>query len=366
MKLISAGVVAAGLVLLSGPLQASAKETPPKVIRLAGQGNAGGTPYGSAVIGVVRAQELLEKEFKAEGVTIEWQFPRGTGPAINEAIANGQVDFANYGGLPNIVGRGAGLPTKVVASYGSAPTYVLVGNASPIRTLADLKGKKVTVGRGTILELSLETVLTQAGLSQKDIQLFDLKAADQVTAITSGDVDAVVGGSNLLALPARGVGKIIYSTKGKVDPANTFGSFVVTEAFARKYPETTQRVVNAYVQGAHFASQEANRDALIKIWELTGTPSKAIVDDYAGDPLADRLSPLLDDFYVANVRRGIAFAEQQKLIRRKIDVAKWVDASYLNRAIATHGYQNVWVRRDAAGSPAANSGDGGANGKPQQ
>ena len=352
MRFVSAGLIAiAGFGLASTSLPLSAKETPPQVIRIAGQGNAGGTPYGSAVIGVVRAKEYLEKEFQADGVKIEWQFPRGTGPAINEAIANGQIDFANYGGLPNIVGRGAGLPTKVVASYGSAPTYVLVGTNSQINTLADLKGKKVTVGRGTILELSLDTLLSQAGLTQKDIQLFDLKAADQVTAVTSGDVDAVVGGSNLLALPERGIGKIIYSTKGKVDPANTFGSFVVTEAFAKKYPETTQRVVNAYVQAAYFSSQEKNRDELIKIWELTGTPKKAIVDDYINDPLADRLSPLLDTFYVGNVHRGIAFAEQQKLVRRKINVGQWVDASYLNTAIKNFGYENAWVKRDSSGKP---------------
>jgi sulfonate transport system substrate-binding protein len=352
MRRVSLGVLAAfGLAMFSAAGAAQAKETPPAVIRLAGQGNASGTPYGSAVIGVVRAKQYLEDEFKADGVKIEWQFPRGTGPAINEAIANGQLDFANYGGLPNIVGRGAGLPTKVLASYGTSPIYVLARTGTNINGIADLKGKKVSVSRGTILQLSLSTLLAQAGLKEKDVQLFDLDSADQVTAITSGDVDAVLGSSNLLVLPEKGIGKIIYSTKGKVDAASTFGSFVVTEAFAKKYPETTQRVVNAFTKAAYYSSQESNRDDLVKTWELTGVPHKGVVQDYAGDSLKDRMSPLLDEFYLANVKRGVAFAQEQKLIRRPIKVDEWVDASFLNKAIKSLGYEGFWVKHDANGQP---------------
>jgi sulfonate transport system substrate-binding protein len=332
---------------------ALANEAPPPVVHVAGQGNASGTPYGSAVIGVLKARHYLEDEFKSDGVKIEWQFPRGTGPAINEGLANGQIDFANYGGLPNIVGRGAGLATKVLASYGTSPAYVIVRNGANIATLADLKGKKLAVSRGTILELSLSTLLGRAGLTQKDVQLFDLKSADQVTALSTGDIDAIVGLADLLALPERGLGKIIYSTKAKghVDPANAFGSFVVTEAFAKKYPATTQRVVNAFVKAAHFASQEANRDELIRIWELTGTPRQALVNDYKDDVLGDRLSPLLDDFYVGNVQRGIAFAREQKLVRRTIDLGQWVDSSFINKAIKDLGYERDWTPRDANGRP---------------
>lgn len=332
------------------PTTATAAEKPPAVIHLAGQGNAAGTPYGSAVIGVLRAKGYLEEEFKADGVKIEWQFPRGTGPAINEGLASGQIDFANYGGLPNIVGRGAGLPTKVLASYGASPVYVIARKGSGVESVKDLKGKKVTVSRGTILQLSLSTILNGVGLKESDVQLFDLKTADQVTALTSGDVDAIVGLSDLLVLRGKDIGKIIFSTKGKTDPANLFGSFVVTEQFAKKYPETTQRVVNGFVKAARFASQESNRDEVIKIWELTGLPKQAIVDDYKGDNLADRLSPLLDDFYVANLKRGIAFAEEQKLIRRKIDLNTWIDRSYLNKAISQAGAGKDWRPRDANGN----------------
>src|SRR5580698_2121286 len=128
----------------------SAQQVLPKTIRLAGPGNAEGKPFGTGTLGVLKVKGYLEDEFKKDGVKIDWQFPRGTGPAINEGFANGQLDFASYGGLPNIVGRGAGLNTKVIAAYGSSPTYLVARNGSGIETIADLKGRKVSVSLGTI------------------------------------------------------------------------------------------------------------------------------------------------------------------------------------------------------------------------
>lgn len=106
------GCTAAAMILvLAGALTVapgSAQEPSPKVIRLAGPGNAEGKPFGTGTLGVLKVKGYLEDEFRKDGVRIDWQFPRGTGPAINEAFANGQLDFASYGGLPNIVGRGGG------------------------------------------------------------------------------------------------------------------------------------------------------------------------------------------------------------------------------------------------------------------
>lgn len=337
------------LVSLSASLHAAEKL--PEVIHIAGQGNPYGTPYGSAVIGVMRAGHYLEDEFAKDHVKIDWQFPQGTGPAINEALANGQLDFANYGGLPNIVGRGSGLGTTVLASYGSSPIYVVVRKDSPIKSLKDIKGKKVSVSRGTILELSLATLLSEQGLTENDIQLFDLKSADQISALTSGDIDVIVGTSDVLTLLDKGIATQIYTTKGKSDPANLFGSLVVTNSFVKQYPQATQRVVDAFVKAAAFVADEKNRPQVFSYWALTKTPANSLQTDYQGDLLKDRLSPLLDDYYLANVRRGIAFAQQSKLIRRDIDVSTWVDNSYLNRAIAKFGYSSLWTKKAANGEP---------------
>lgn len=330
---------------------APAQEAPPKVIRLAGPGNAEGKPFGTGPLGVLKVKGYLEDEFKKDGVTIQWQFPRGTGPAINEAFANGQLDFSSYGGLPNIIGRGAGLRTKVLSSYGSSPTYLVARNGSGIDTIADIKGKKISLSRGTILQLSLNSLLERQNLTEKDIQLFDLITADQISAIQSGDVDAVVGTSSVLALVERGFGKIVFSTKGKLDPASNFGSFVVLEDFARKYPQTTQRVLQAFLRAAHFASQEENRNELYDIWARAGQSRAAVATDYDGDSLRQRTNPLLDEFYVANVKRGVKFSVDSKLIKQGFDVESWVDRKAQDSALKSLGYENFWKPHDAKGQP---------------
>src|SRR3954468_15006533 len=117
----------------------SAAEAPPPMIRLAGQGAGYGKPYGTMTVGILAARRLLEDAFGGEGTRVEWQFPTGTGPAINEALANGLADFANYGGLPNILGRSAGLKTRILASYGVGIIYVAARKGAGIAGLTDLK-----------------------------------------------------------------------------------------------------------------------------------------------------------------------------------------------------------------------------------
>jgi len=344
---------AAGLAALATPALVRAQGKV-EVIRLAGPGNASGRPYGSGTIGVLRGLELLEKEFEADGVRIEWQFPRGTGPAINEALANRQLEFASYGGLPNIVGRGAGVPTTLLASSGISPTYLGARPDAGIASIADLEGKKIAFQRGTIFELSLSRILEQAGLDNDDVKIFDLQGADQVAAIQSGDVDVVVGqGNSVLALVDKGLVEVVYSTKGSPAPGSTFGSFAVLDSFAAEHPEITERVLRAFVEAAYFASQEENREALFDIWEQTGSPRASYVQDYDGDVLAERNTPLLDDFYRANIRAGLDFTLEQKLVRKPFDPDDWIDDALLTTIIADLGYGDVWTPRDAAGKPVA-------------
>jgi sulfonate transport system substrate-binding protein len=325
----SFGRVVVASVVLIGAYSAndfvSAQQALPKTIRLAGPGNAEGRPFGTGTLGVLKVKGYLEEEFKKDGIAIDWQFPRGTGPAINEAFANGQLDFASYGGLPNIVGRGAGLRTRVIAGYGISPAYLVAREGSGINNIADLKGKNVSVQLGTILQLSLSEILRQAGLTEKDIQIFDLITADQISAVQSGDVDAVVGTSSVLSIVERGLGKVVFTTKGRVDPASNFGSFIVAEDFAKKYPDLTQRVLQNFVKAAYYSAQEEHRDELYDIWARAGQSRASVAIDYDGDSLQERANPLLDAFYVANVNRGVQFSVDKKLIKSGFDVDAWID-----------------------------------------
>jgi sulfonate transport system substrate-binding protein len=324
----------AGLVL-SGT-SAFAAETPPSTIRLAAVSAGYGKPFGLAVIGIVQARKLIEAELKAANVRVAWTFPDGAGPAINEGIASGQIDFAAYGDLPNIIGRA-----------GAEIIYVAVRNGVRAQTIADLKGLRVTLQRGTILHQAFDRLLGESGLTESDIQLFDLKTQDQNPAIAAGDVDAVVGTVTLLNLRDQGLVRIIYTTRGKVTP-DGFGAFVVAEDFARRYPATTQAVVRAYVKAARWAGDERNRAAALAIWGLAGTPQAVLAESFRGVNLRNQLDPRLDAFYLATLKSEVAFAQANKLIRSPVDVDAWIDRSYVTAAIRDLDLASFWPPRTSS------------------
>src|SRR4029450_8387854 len=100
-------------------------------------------PYAEGTsAATARAGEYLEKEFANDpNVKIEWFFFKGAGPAVNEAFANNQLDFAYQGDLPSLIGRATGLKTKyLLASGARKPLYLAVAKDSGIKKIEDLKG----------------------------------------------------------------------------------------------------------------------------------------------------------------------------------------------------------------------------------
>lgn len=344
----SAGAIA--VVSLTG--RAFGQAALPQQIRFFGNPADYGQPFTTGTLGLAHTLGFLEDEFAADGISLEFTYPAGSGPAVNEAIANGQADFGRYGGFPNITGKARGLPTKILASTGIGHSYLVVNNQIEAETVEDLRGLRVAVGRGTAPHLALVRVLELHGLGEDDLEVFDIEGGDELAAVASGAVDIGWGGAGFLKLAQDGNAKLIYSSKGEPNASNSFGGFVVTEDFATQYPEVTQRVVNAYVKAAHFAAQPDNFDAVLEAYGQAGEDIDALRADYEGVAFADALTPLIDDYFLAQFQGGIDFARENELIRQDIDLSDWVERSFLDTAIAELGYDGVWTPRNADGSSA--------------
>ncbi|GHD05148.1 ABC transporter substrate-binding protein [Tianweitania populi] len=346
-------VGAAGIAVAATGRRASAAETLPKQIRFFGNPADYGQPFTTGILGIAHSGGFLAKEFEKDDVELTFTYPAGSGPAINEAIANGQVDFARYGGFPHITGKSRGLPTKLLASVGIGHSYLVVRNGLDVKTVADLKGLRAAIGRGTAPHLAFIRVLEQHGLKESDVELFDLEGGDEIGAIASGAVDIGWGGAGFLKLAEDGNAKLIYTSKGQISPANNFGGFSVTEDFAAKYPETTQRVVNAYLKAAQFAAQPENFAAVLSLYEKAGENRAALEKDLAGVALGEELTPVIDDYFLSQFQGGIDFANENKLIRSDVDLKSWVDRSFIDKGIAELGLQKTWPNRKADGSVSA-------------
>src|ERR1035437_4249286 len=88
------------LVAVTAPMSAS-----PVEIHLGVVGNPFDKPIATGILGYAQEHRLFETEFANDGIAIKWDFYKGTGPAINEGLANGGVDITSYGDLPGILGK---------------------------------------------------------------------------------------------------------------------------------------------------------------------------------------------------------------------------------------------------------------------
>lgn len=323
-----------------------------KVIRFGFPGvGADNKPYShGTVIPYARAEQLLEQEFAKDGIDVTWTFFRGAGPALNEAVAAGQLDFFLLGDLPAIVGRANGLKHKFIFATGrNDPIYLAVQPDSDIKSVEDVKGKKVALFKGTNLQNATDRILERHGLSEKDVRFVNLDANAAVAALTSGNVDAVFGGQEYLALADRGLVRIAYTTKGDDPTLGRNSSFLVTDAFAEQNPELTQRVVDTLIQAAAFISKDENRDATFEAWSLSGYPVKTFQENFDGIRLSQIVNPLIDDYVVARYSEQAEAAKQYGLLRGDPEVASWFDRSYLDTALKDLGLQNFWSTRGADG-----------------
>jgi sulfonate transport system substrate-binding protein len=333
-----------------GASGAAAADLPP-VIHFAGVGSGFGLPFGQGIFAVAQVKGLMQAEFADTGVKLDWSYFTGTGPAINEALANGQADFAQYGSIPNIIGYANGLPTRILMSYGGTNILAVARKDLPIETIRDLRGRKVAVQKATIIHWALLKALEANGLAERDVTIVDLKNPDTFAALASGSIDAAFGASYILPLRDQGIVKVIYSTKDGAPQATGFGAIVVLDAFQKKYPEATQRVVDGLVKAARWLGQDENREEVLRIWARSGVPYEIVAEDFAGRALRDQANPLIDDFYIAQYRDAIAFEKQQKLIRRDVDLTQWLEPRYLAAALDRLDLKSFWPRRSVEGVP---------------
>ena len=350
MKIRGPKALVAALVFTLLGTSLAAAQALPDTIRFGAFGQGYGQPYGTATLAIAHVKGFIAEEFKDTPVKFEWSYPSGTGPAINEAIANGQLDFAQYGGLPNIIGRANGLPTRIIQSYGVTNIIAAARAGLPINSFADIKGRRVTIAKGTILQWAFLKALEANGLTAKDVTIIDLKTADQLAALAAGSVDVSIGTTSLLPLEDKGIVKIFYTSKNGVPKAAGFGGITVTEGFRAKYPEATQRVSRGLVRAGEWLSQEENREEALQIWAKSGTPHDALRRDYEGQSLKIAFSPLIDDFLVEQYRDATQFSKDEKLIRNEIDLKQWFVPVYLENSLKQLGLERHWPRRSGEGT----------------
>ncbi len=337
------------LLLIQGQAHAAAPLTTIR-IGVASQGMGDPPTFGGSIAATVQQQALLEQEFKPDGIQVQWVFFKGAGPAVNEALANHQLDFAFEGDLPSVLARANGIQTHLLLASGVRSDVKLgVPAGSTIQSVKDLKGHKVGIFRGTNMQLVVDNLLAANGLSERDLQVINLDTTSSLAALAAKGIDASFSDFTLYKLQDQGLAKVVAESSAAGPQFTRQSHLLVLDDFEQAHPAIVQRVVDRFVQAARWSSDESNRTALFKLWARSGVPESVWAAEFKDDALKVRNSPLIDPFLVARYKAVAAQALQLKLIRTPVDVDTWFEPRYLEQALQSQNLTHYWTRYDAAG-----------------
>jgi sulfonate transport system substrate-binding protein len=235
---VAAGVAA---VLLAGASAANAAD--PAKIRL-------DYAYYNPVSLVLKDQGWVEQEFAKSGIAVEWVLSQGSNKAL-EFLNARSIDFGSTAGAAALLAKINGNPIKSIYVYSRPEWTALVTRAdSPIKNVADLKGKRIAVTRGTDPHIFLIRALANAGLGERDVKAVLLQHPDGKTALEKGDVDAWAGLDPFMAQTELESGSRLFFRNADL---NTYGVLNVREDFAKQNPQLVQRLLQVYEHGRQYA-----------------------------------------------------------------------------------------------------------------
>ena len=187
-----------------------------------------------------KAQGTLEKRLAPLGFGVKWvEFPAG--PQLLEGLNLGAVDVGYVGEAPPIFGQAAGARFQYIGFDPAAPQAeaILIPKDSAIKTVADLKGKKVVLNKGSNVHYLLVRQLEKNGLKLSDVQVVYLPPADARAAFESKNVDAWVIWDPFLAAAEKATGaKILADGTGGV--VNNYQFYLGERGFVAKNPKVLQ------------------------------------------------------------------------------------------------------------------------------
>jgi sulfonate transport system substrate-binding protein len=209
---------------------------------------------------ILKQQGVLEKRFPSTKVT--WiEFPAG--PQLLEALSVGALEFGLTGDAPPVFAQAAGKALYYVGAEPAKPesSALLVLHDSPIQTLADLKGKKIALQKGSSAHYLLVRAVEKAGLQWRDIQPIYLTPADARAAFERKSVDAWVIWDPFYAATELSVPTRVITTGQGLSGNNSF--YLSSTTLAHQHPDVLEALFQELSRADRFAQE--HRPEVIKL-----------------------------------------------------------------------------------------------------
>lgn len=268
---------------------------------------------------VIKRQGWLEQALAKDHTQVKWVLSLGSNRAL-EYLNSGAIDIGSAAGLASVLGKANGNPIRAIYVF-SRPewTALVVRKDSPIKSLQDLKGKKIAATNGTDPFLFTLRALQTVGLSRDDVELVNLQHADGRAALSKGEVDAWAGLDPQMAAAELSDGdRLLYRNVA----FNTYGLLDARQDFLKAHPETVTQVLEVYEKARQWISSHPEETAKIIADESKVTLAVAKLQLSRND----FSSPLPGTQQIQALKAAAPILTQAELVKPGTSVDKVVDA----------------------------------------
>jgi ABC-type nitrate/sulfonate/bicarbonate transport system substrate-binding protein len=191
--------------------------------------------------------------FKDEGLTIDYIQGAG-GPAVVQALAAGSIPVGDIGVAPALIAAARKLPLVspalgAIATPSHPSDRIMVLAGSPIRTVQDLKGKKLALHqRGTIEEFELVSMKRTYGVGLEDLDIAIVPIPNQPQVLAAKQVDAIFPVPPFDLIAERKFNARTLVNGSDINPYTGYGTLTFRTDFIEAYPEAAQKLMKAWIR----------------------------------------------------------------------------------------------------------------------
>lgn len=282
--------------------------------------------------GIALKQNYFEEEFSKIGVKFEAVPFVKAGPAINAAMASGEVEGAlRMGDVPAIVAKSSGAETTLVDIQPlDYDMHLVVRKDLKLNSVADLKGKKVAVQTSSYMQRILYQIFDANGLSPEDVEIVNMSETDAANAIAAGTIDATpVTELKAAKLVLNDSVYTLFETSKNPEMAGMLTTIINT-SFAKEHSEVIKAYFKALLKAQDYAVKHP--EDLRALCVESGIEEKVV--DWAYPSVEDFGNTIgTSEETKEYLRKVIKFLTENKIINSEVNLDEWFDGSYYKEAL---------------------------------
>ncbi len=325
MKTSKIVIVLTLLFSLTACVRKESKSEPLKVLRV------GYFPITNPVVVYARYANL----FKKHGINHKIEYVKSTGgPALIEMFLAGKMDVAAFGDQPAVMGWLRGVDVKAVANFArkATDTWIMVPDTNEIKTMHDLKGKKIAVSIGTTSQHWLLLALDKAGMKVTDVKMVNIPGGDAEIALMTREIDAIVSSEpNISILEDK---KVAFKLKDSHHGRTNCGILLVSGNIYRNHPEIIKSIIATYWEATAWVID--NPDKVVEVIKSQITykdlPKNALKRQF-GVNLSHVKYIGFTDSAKQNYKQIVSFLKDLKLVKPKGTIADSTEKFYDSRFV---------------------------------